>query len=798
VFFGGPGLNLRCFQSLPSSSPASAGTIASKAGGKMFWRRMPVTKVVAALFAVALLGSCESLHGAFAKLSGQMSITSDALPMASNQESYRTVLVAAGGTTPYKWVLLDGWLPSGMKLQADGVLTGTPEVPGEFFFTVQASDGSQPVRSASKLLKLRVSSQGPAIITSKSELPWGRVGSEYQVKFTVWGGVKPYAWRTQDALPPGLKLHNDGTLFGKPAQGGDFSFIVQVSDLMQSTARKFSLHISPAQVDAFGGVTALHSPRGGTGRWRTEKIGKRWVLITPAGNAFWMIGIWGVAGDSLADERGGTYDKRSAAKYGNAAIGSLQANRRLTSWGFNALGPWTYRMLLPMAQEPEWGGPQPVKIAFVWKAANPVVNGRGEGAFKVLTQGMDPKVKALEGQVGANFPDVFDPSWVANTGRLYASDKDLKEKAKSPYFIGAFSDEADWASGFGPGTDFLTQPPDKMHAHLGYLALVTAPAQVTNPYSTPPGQRYADTKVYTKYALRDFLRAKYRTIEALNAAWGSKYSTFDSDGGWPNGNGLLDENGRTTHTWLGNGDPHLRAGSGISSNVVKDLDDFLYLLAREYLSVERDAFRKITPNGLFLGPTTIGGWKAPARAPIYRAAGEILDVVTVSTDASQEQLDFITRAAGDVPLMIWQGIVANPDSSRWRYTDSDVAAAAWYVKTQAARAQLYGHELDSLFSGRSSVTGSNHYVGMLWWWWLDMISEQKNWGLVSLMDNAYDGVEGGVAKGIDAWGYPTGGEEKNYGDFIGPAREMNYSIFERLASEAAAQAQAGAARTGAR
>ena len=48
--------------------------------------------------------------------------------------------------------------------------------------------------------------------------------------------------------------------------------------------------------------------------------------------------------------------------------------------------------------------------------------------------------------------------------------------------------------------------------------------------------------------------------------------------------------------------------------------------------------------------------------------------------------------------------------------------------------------------------------------------EKKNWGLVSLMDNAYDGVEAGMAQGIDAWGYPTGGEENNYGDFIGPAR----------------------------
>jgi hypothetical protein len=166
--------------------------------------------------------------------------------------------------------------------------------------------------------------------------------------------------------------------------------------------------------------------------------------------------------------------------------------------------------------------------------------------------------------------------------------------------------------------------------------------------------------------------------------------------------------------------------------------------------------------------------------------------VSVSTDGSQEQLDFITRATGDVPLTIWEGIVANPDSSRWRHTDNDVAGAPWYVKTQAARAQRYRRNMELLFSGRSSVTGSQPYVGMLWWWWLDMISEEKNWGLVSLMDNAYDGMEATIGHGIDAWGYLTGGEEKNYGDFLGPAREMNYSIIERLSREQSA-GPAGAA-----
>jgi hypothetical protein len=343
-----------------------------------------------------------------------------------------------------------------------------------------------------------------------------------------------------------------------------------------------------------------------------------------------------------------------------------------------------------------------------------------------------------------------------------------------------FSDDTDYLRGFGPGPDFATDPQGKTHPHLGYIALVTAPSQSANSYSAPPGRPYADTKVYTKYALRDLLQAKYRTVDALNAAWNSTYTTFDSDGGWPDGKGLLDENGRSSHRWLGNGEATLPPDGGANANLARDLDDFLYQITRQFLSVEREALKAVAPNNLFFGPTNLGGWSAPARAPIYRAAGEVLDMISVGTDCSQAQLDFITRAAGDIPLSIWEGLVANPDSSQWRYRYRE--AGSWQSDTQAARALLYHRRMNLLASGTSSVTGSKHYVGMLWWWWLDMPTEQMNWGIVSLMDNAYDGVEATMTRGVDAWGYPTGGEEHNYGDFLGRARATNYSILEKLAN----------------
>jgi hypothetical protein len=63
---------------------------------------------------------------------------------------------------------------------------------------------------------------------------------------------------------------------------------------------------------------------------------------------------------------------------------------------------------------------------------------------------------------------------------------------------------------------------------------------------------------------------------------------------------------------------------------------------------------------------------------------------------------------------------------------------------------------------------------------------EGNWGLTSLFDNAYDGKEARVARGKDPWGYPTGGEEKDYGNFVGPVTAANRAVQIGLRNAAAA------------
>ena len=81
--------------------------------------------------------------------------------------------------------------------------------------------------------------------------------------------------------------------------------------------------------------------------------------------------------------------------------------------------------------------------------------------------------------------------------------------------------------------------------------MITSPIQTFNPNPSYGGISvlYKDPTVYSKTAmasppsncstatpcsLRTYLSNKYGTISALNSAWGSNYSTFDSSGACSN------------------------------------------------------------------------------------------------------------------------------------------------------------------------------------------------------------------------------------------------------------------------
>src|SRR6185503_14743047 len=136
------------------------------------------------------------------------------------------------------------------------------------------------------------------------------------------------------------------------------------------------------------------------------------------------------------------------------------------------------------------------------------------------------------------------------------------------------------------------------------------------------------------------------------------------------------------------------------------------------------------------------------------------------------------------PFFVWATFMSQADSPLqgkpgWDHSD---------LPTQEARGKAYAAALQRLLSLRGS-DGSYPVVGIDWWAWTDKVTggEGNNFGLVSNHDNAYDGREAVRAPGKDPWGFTTGGEERDYGNFLTWVTRANAEV------EGVLQSQMGAA-----
>jgi len=538
-------------------------------------------------------------------------------------------------------------------------------------------------------------------------------------------------------------------------------------------------------MDQYGGLLAAHSPNGGTGHFRVEKFGNGWMFVTPDGNAFWSFGVFNVAVDTHVDVLGNTYQNRVITKYGDAdKTWGPQQVRRLRSWGLNTILDH-YNLWVHPVQTCGgclgWQNGQPEKMPAVW-----FIDGAGYPLRNVLNYAPQGAKDIFHGvnstyYNGYNAPntDPFDPNFVTwiNT---YMKSGEAATAARSPWVIGFSLAESDYIWGFGAGStaSFATVPPGHNGPHLSWIVLITSPTQTSNPTW---GATYADTTVYAKQALKNFLQGRYATIAALNTAWGSNYTSFDSAGGWGTGTGLLDEDGR--HSWVPR---HWDNLTGATAAMKQDLDDFLFQYASQWFKTQRNALKAAFPNMLYLGPNVVGSWGTPPRRQILQAAGQSIDVfmTEVGTGAAEDQqrLDFMMQYLGDKPVASWFGITANPDSAMYQYPNPQTFLTA---STQSQRAQIYSQMLNWFLNATVSasvpgVGGTKPYIGLRWWAWLDNPTERADWGLVTPLDNLYDGKEAIIARGVDPWGYPTGGEADNYGDFLSAVRSANFAALQAL------------------
>lgn len=308
---------------------------------------------------------------------------------------------------------------------------------------------------------------------------------------------------------------------------------------------------TPPNRNKYGGWTAGPKLKA-TGFFRVQKYKDKWWLVDPEGRLFWSHGIDCVRSanatpitdrehyyrnlpknDSLFSTfygRGGwaphgyykdhspyrTYDFSQAnflRKYGPDWQQKFAdiTHRRLKSWGLNTIANWSDSKIYLMRKTPY--------VATISYSA-----------------------RNLEGSQGywGKFFDVFDPSFRQALRRRLEREKDTS--SGDPWCVGYFvHNELSWGDETSLAAAALTSPPDQ-------------PAK----------------KVFVEN-----LKAKYKSIDKLNNAWGTNHKTWDA---------LLQSNKAPD-----------------KKKARDDLIAFYTKIAETYFKTIREEVKKIAPNQLYMG-----------------------------------------------------------------------------------------------------------------------------------------------------------------------------------------------------
>ncbi len=438
---------------------------------------------------------------------------------------------------------------------------------------------------------------------------------------------------------------------------------------------------SPADRDEYGGWKDGPKLRA-TGWFRTEKVNGKWWLVTPSGHLFFSLGVDCVGHwtktivekrddwfEWLPDPAGefkahyGTFGRvhRGPVKKGRS-FGFYSANlqrkygktwqddwrtltwQRLGSWGFNTIANWS--------APDTFAGPIPYVVSVGIGGDHARVSGGSDYWSKMH--------------------DVFDPQFAVDVSKAVNGSAHLWKGKKM--CLGIFVDnELSWG-----------------HENNYGLAIGPLNAKADQP---------------AKQAILADLRKKYGTIEKLNAAWKTQWSSWDE---------MSDKRaGR-------------RAPRALTDACKADLNAFIYRFSLKYFTTIRDAIRKASPHHLYLGCRFAWGNQAS-----YRASAEVCDVVSFNIyRETVEPKDYGFTDALGKPCIIGEFHFGALD--RGMFHTGLVAA-----KDQADRARKYADYV-------RSVADMPAFVGCHWFQYVDepitgrwFDGENYSIGFVTVVDQPY-------------------------------------------------------------
>ncbi len=359
------------------------------------------------------------------------------------------------------------------------------------------------------------------------------------------------------------------------------------SDLREARAKEaaeLTASRRPAEWNRFGGWA--NGPRlKATGHFRTEKHNGKWWLVDPEGRLFFSHGI-----DVLYTHTDSTRtqdhkhwfdfpadswtvqptDTNLAIKYGKRDYDAdfyATLQKRLVHWGMNTIGNWgNHRLIL-----------------------------RGGIPYTLQLSDYNAKLPVIPG--GLKFYDVFDPVYIDAMKNLVDNaarrNPAVEKSLNDPYCIGYFIDnELNYGNRgrqiFG---DSVMKAPGDLAAKLELAA---------------------------------DMRAKYGTVEKLNASWKTNYADWDA---------------------------FLNATEAPSSKGFRaDSDVFFQKAVDQYFRLCRDAIKSRAPHRLYLGSRFIS--TDAVRPVLYKASEKYCDVLTLNVYAHSVANLGSGTDFPDMPVMI--------------------------------------------------------------------------------------------------------------------------------------------------
>lgn len=333
-----------------------------------------------------------------------------------------------------------------------------------------------------------------------------------------------------------------------------------------------------AALDQYGGDITHPCSAGAASHFYTGKIGNRWVLCDPSGNAFILKGVISVvAGETAYTD--GIWATKYAIGQGNTnpyvSTGNdyQQANEvwnavtRLQSWGFNDLSDGSYSLMWPTSTDNRWntgsaptgnGGdntiPPGLRMPFNIGAHLTIYalnNTQGCGASSPIKDMMVAAGAAFTAH-NYNMPDWYDPSLTScftnilnttnNPNGLYAALGTAagSSTAHNDFFVYATLDEGDETGFLNAGPDFPPIGNDGSTissssftgANPVWIALSSSPTITGGVPNNVGSVTYSIQENYTKVKFANLLATEYLCTAAstpLSCCTGSGTGTCSVD-----------------------------------------------------------------------------------------------------------------------------------------------------------------------------------------------------------------------------------------------------------------------------